>query len=203
MLPIAVIKAEHPIRGYLEARGHKFVSASHGVFRTRCPFHTEKTASFYVYSSDQHYHCFGCGAHGDIFHLVAYDAGLDLSNKADLARAAEIITGRSQDHLLTRKEAAPPPRPAAPEPDLHRMTQQELDRWQQSCERLLEPAHLEHWAARRGLSPDLLASCARDGLCGVHPWRGRDREAFLIEAPAAAFSSLLPAPCSPDRKSVV
>lgn len=28
-----------------------------------CPFHGEKTPSFYVY--DDHYHCFGCGAHGD------------------------------------------------------------------------------------------------------------------------------------------
>jgi DNA primase len=28
-----------------------------------CPFHAEKTPSFYVY--DDHFHCFGCGAHGD------------------------------------------------------------------------------------------------------------------------------------------
>ncbi len=28
-----------------------------------CPFHGEKTPSFYVY--DDHYHCFGCGKHGD------------------------------------------------------------------------------------------------------------------------------------------
>ncbi|MGC8469484.1 MAG: CHC2 zinc finger domain-containing protein, partial [Acetobacteraceae bacterium] len=27
-----------------------------------CPFHNEKTPSFYVY--DDHFHCFGCGAHG-------------------------------------------------------------------------------------------------------------------------------------------
>src|SRR5579864_4591893 len=29
-----------------------------------CPFHREKTPSFYVYAD--HYHCFGCGAHGDV-----------------------------------------------------------------------------------------------------------------------------------------
>ena len=28
-----------------------------------CPFHGEKTPSFYVY--EDHFHCFGCGAHGD------------------------------------------------------------------------------------------------------------------------------------------
>jgi DNA primase len=30
-----------------------------------CPFHSERTPSFRVFAD--HYHCFGCGAHGDIF----------------------------------------------------------------------------------------------------------------------------------------
>jgi DNA primase len=30
-----------------------------------CPFHGEKTPSFWVYPD--HYHCFGFGAHGDLF----------------------------------------------------------------------------------------------------------------------------------------
>ncbi len=30
-----------------------------------CPFHEEKTPSFVIQSGDTHYHCFGCGAHGD------------------------------------------------------------------------------------------------------------------------------------------
>lgn len=35
----------------------------------RCPFHNEKTASFRVYT-DGTYHCFGCGAHGDVITFV-------------------------------------------------------------------------------------------------------------------------------------
>jgi DNA primase len=35
------------------------------VFKARCPFHEEKTPSFIVKRGDSHYHCFGCGAHGD------------------------------------------------------------------------------------------------------------------------------------------
>lgn len=33
-----------------------------------CPFHGEKTPSFYVY--DDHFHCFGCGVHGDAISFV-------------------------------------------------------------------------------------------------------------------------------------
>ncbi len=35
-------------------------------FKGCCPFHTEKTPSFYVNDDKQFYHCFGCGAHGDV-----------------------------------------------------------------------------------------------------------------------------------------
>ena len=35
-------------------------------FKACCPFHNEKSPSFYVNDDKQFYHCFGCGAHGDI-----------------------------------------------------------------------------------------------------------------------------------------
>lgn len=41
---------------------------SHGY--ACCPFHSEKTGSFKVYP-DGTYHCFGCGAHGDVIDFVA------------------------------------------------------------------------------------------------------------------------------------
>ena len=39
-----------------------------------CPFHGEKTPSFYVY--DDAYHCFGCGVHGDVISFVMQSQGL-------------------------------------------------------------------------------------------------------------------------------
>ncbi len=38
-----------------------------------CPFHGEKTPSFYVY--DDHFHCFGCGEHGDAITFVMKSTG--------------------------------------------------------------------------------------------------------------------------------
>ena len=35
-----------------------------------CPFHNEKTPSFSVNEQQGFYHCFGCGAHGDIYSFV-------------------------------------------------------------------------------------------------------------------------------------
>jgi len=45
--------------------------------KAKCPFHNEKTASFYVSPDRNSFYCFGCGAKGDIFNFVEQFEGLD------------------------------------------------------------------------------------------------------------------------------
>jgi DNA primase len=42
-----------------------------------CPFHHEKTPSFYVVEDKSFFHCFGCGAHGDAIGFVMRADNLD------------------------------------------------------------------------------------------------------------------------------
>jgi DNA primase len=46
-------------------------------FKAICPFHSEKTASFFVSPERQSWHCFGCGAGGDVFSFIRRKEGVD------------------------------------------------------------------------------------------------------------------------------
>jgi len=46
-------------------------------FRAKCPFHKERTASFYVSPERGTYICFGCGEKGDVFSFVQRIEGID------------------------------------------------------------------------------------------------------------------------------
>lgn len=82
-----------------------------------CPFHHEKTPSFYVVEEKSFFHCFGCGAHGDAIGFVMRADNLDfleaiekLAGEAGLAvpRATpqERERAQRQKTLLEALEAA-------------------------------------------------------------------------------------------------
>ena len=46
-------------------------------YKANCPFHEERTPSFYVVPDKGFYKCFGCGKSGDVFSFVMERQGLD------------------------------------------------------------------------------------------------------------------------------
>jgi len=54
------------------------------AFKALCPFHKEKTPSFHVNPQRQIYHCFGCGAGGDVFRFVMQYENVDFVTAAKL-----------------------------------------------------------------------------------------------------------------------
>ena len=76
--PLEVILADRRIE--LRKKGRVLVA--------RCPFHEEKTASFTVTPTKGLFHCFGCGARGDVFGFITK------RDKVGFPRAMEILARR-------------------------------------------------------------------------------------------------------------
>jgi CHC2 zinc finger len=77
-----------------------------------CPFHSERRPSFYIHEDKKVFHCFGCGAGGDVFAFVMRAEGYDF--RCALETVARLSTGvarasapRSGARLGASEGAAP------------------------------------------------------------------------------------------------
>ena len=82
-------------------------------YQACCPFHNEKTPSFTVNEAKGFYHCFGCGAHGDIIkfemeanNLAFLDAVHKLADKAGL-RVPQDISVAGYDGIALGQYSIP------------------------------------------------------------------------------------------------
>lgn len=86
-------------------------------YRGLCPFHAEKTPSFYVFPESQRWQCFGCNKGGDLFTFVMETQGLDFrSALEELGRQAgvdvrpltpaQVQAGVEADRLLALNQEA-------------------------------------------------------------------------------------------------
>jgi DNA primase len=68
-------------------------------YKGRCPFHNEKTPSFFVSPERNSYYCFGCNAKGDIFSFVEHFESTDFPGALNILalRAGVKVTHESSE----------------------------------------------------------------------------------------------------------
>lgn len=77
---------------------HAALKKSGRYYKGLCPFHQEKTPSFHVDPERGLFHCFGCGAGGDVFDFVMRSANLTFTEAAqELGRRAGVEVETSPD----------------------------------------------------------------------------------------------------------
>jgi len=183
-------------------------------FSGLCPFHSEKTPSFSVHATRQFYHCFGCGASGDVFSFV---------------QKVENITFPEAVRLIAQRLGVPMPKVEFSSPqeardaklrmallDIH---ERAVEFFQQ-CLRRPEGAHAREYLKNRGLTDEIIARfrigyapdsgfLLRDALrrdfdedtlreSGLFSWKEDSRSSLVVgRSPESPSGSLEQEPSNP------
>src|SRR6185437_13515883 len=109
-----------------------------------CPFHDERTPSFYVSPAKQFYHCFGCGAHGSaVRFLMEYE-------RLEFPDAVEEL---AQSVGLTVPHEGGPARPREDHTDLYALLDAAAGFYQRA---LPESQAARAYCKKRGLDKDII-----------------------------------------------
>ncbi|NII11381.1 DNA primase [Oleiagrimonas sp. C23AA] len=110
-----------------------------------CPFHNERTPSFYVSPNKQFYHCFGCGAHGSAIKFLMDYEHLEFPDAVE-----ELAQGVGMQVV---REGGRERAPREDRTDLYQLLDTAAGQYQQALTR--QPDALDY-AHRRGLSDETL-----------------------------------------------
>ncbi len=97
------LKRERPLADVIASYGIALRRESAGTYRALCPFHQERSPSFWVDARDtsnEHYWCFGCSAHGDVITFVMTREG------CLFPEACERLSTRSRPPMLETAQRA-------------------------------------------------------------------------------------------------
>lgn len=132
----AILKRRYPIEQVVARAG---VTLRHSGSRLigRCPFHEECTPSFTVYPDQGTYHCYGCGAHGDLFSFIM------ASERCSFVEAVARLSGGN---------VPPAPRP------LVRPAEPDLTTRQRAILTTVARAYADDLTAARALDADLASA---------------------------------------------
>lgn len=138
------------------------------AFKALCPFHNERTPSFYVFPESQHWHCFGCHESGDIFTFVQKAQGLDFPEALRyLAEKAGVSLDEQPGYDAAQQ------RELAAQRERLRQLNEDAQLWfHQALLRLREAAPARAYLQSRGLTGETViafglgyAPDSRDALC--------------------------------------
>ena len=132
------------------------------VLVARCPFHEEKTPSFTITPAKGLYHCFGCGAAGDVIGFVTKHDKVSFGGALEaLARRAgldlgRLMEGRPQIRQRTPLAALTPPRNGEKRYGLQALGRGRAPTWR--------AGHGRPVSGRGALPPDLQRAGGRAGV---------------------------------------
>jgi DNA primase len=108
---VDAIRARHPLADVVAAAGIELHQRGHG-YMACCPFHEDKTPSLSVDGVPDRFHCFGCGASGDVIDFIQRTRDMDF-----LGAVAHLDDSPGRDRTLSVVESRPRLRavPAKPE----------------------------------------------------------------------------------------
>lgn len=124
----------------LKKRGRRFVGL--------CPFHSEKTPSFTVDDERQLYHCFGCGAGGDIFTLVM--------EKEDLSFPESVRYLAQKYNIELPKQKKLSPKYQSQKEKLFKITNKALAFYKKNLFNTTEGKKALEYLKKRGVSEDTI-----------------------------------------------
>src|SRR5438270_839511 len=119
-------------------------------FTGLCPFHKEKSPSFSVHATKQFYHCFGCGASGDVFSFVQKLENISFP-EAVRAVAQKLGVAMPKQTFSTEAEAKDA-RTRTALLEIH----ERACAFFQECLRRPEGGHAREYLAGRGLSEEMI-----------------------------------------------
>ena len=117
-------------------------------FKACCPFHEEKTPSFYVVPSKGIFHCFGCGAGGDLFTFVMRIEGLSY------VEAVEKLAERAGVRLVRPERALDPQEKERL--SLRRVLEFAREHYHSQLLRLPEAEAARRYLSKRGLTKETI-----------------------------------------------
>jgi DNA primase len=80
---VDALKHAHPLAQVVAISGVRLVRAGPRSLKSLCPFHDDRTPSLVIDERDEHFHCYGCRAHGDVISWVMRRDGLSFTGACD------------------------------------------------------------------------------------------------------------------------